>query len=75
MNTYWVGYTWKCKLFNEETNEFENYYDADAGRFHCLKKDIKKEVEKSIRESFEEEEIRDLEINIYESYLTTDYEI
>jgi hypothetical protein len=75
MNTYWVGYTYRFKLLNEETNEFEDYEDVDACRFHCLKKDIKKEVEKTIRESFGEEEIRDLEINIYEFYLTTDYEI
>ena len=75
MNTYWVGYTWKYKLFNEETNEFEDYEDVDACRFHCLKRDIKKEVEKTIRESFGEEEVKDLKVNIYESYLTTEHEI
>lgn len=75
--TYWVEYTYKYKLWNPDENDWWEDYeeDFDARRFHCPKKDIKKEVEKTIREELSEEKIKDLVIEITDFYPTTDCEV
>lgn len=71
MYTYWVEYTYQYTI-NHGTEVFE---ESDSGRFHCRKKDIKKEVEKEILDNFLQDDIHNLKINIYDYYITTDEEI
>ena len=74
-NTYWVGYTYKYELWDSIDKVWEEIDDSEADRFHCLKKDIKKEVEKRIKEDLQYETYRNLTFDIYESYITTDSEV
>ena len=66
--TYWVEYTFKCKYWDSEENDWLEDEDCDAKRFHCPKKDIKKNVEKSVREELSCEKIKDLVIEINDYY-------
>jgi hypothetical protein len=75
LNTWWVGYTYGYEYFDTEENDWLYTNDIEAGRFRCLKKDIRREVEKAIRESLEGERIRNLKFDIYEQYITTDCEV
>ena len=75
LNTWWVGYTYDYEYFDTEENDWLYTNDIEAGRFRCLKKDIRREVEKAIRESLEGERIRNLNFDIYEQYITTDCEV
>lgn len=74
-NTWWVEYTYTYEYWDSEENEWLEYDDCDADRFHCLKKDIKKEVEKRILEDLSGDKFRNLKINIYDKYITTDCEV
>ena len=67
--TYWVEYEFSYKINNEE------YEDSDSGRFHCRKKDIKKEVEAFVKDELKYEPFTDLQIKIYDFYPTTDSEV
>ena len=67
--TYWVEYEYSYTLLNGEEIE-----DIDSGRFHCRKKDIKKEVEERVKEDLECERYSDLKICINDAYPTTDCE-
>lgn len=40
MVTYWVDYSFTYEYFDTEENDWVEYEDFDAGRFHCLKKHI-----------------------------------
>ncbi len=71
--TYWVAYEYTYKLLTEDG--WEDCSDFDAGRFHCPKKNIKKEVEKRVKEELVFDTIKDLAITISDSYLTTECEV
>ncbi len=73
--TYWVEYTYKYKYWDSEENDWCDWEDSDAKRFHCPKKDIKKEVKKAVLEELSNEKYKDLSIEITDSYLTTDCEV
>ena len=74
-NTWWVEFTYTYEYWDCENQAWcpEESYDAD--RFHCLKKDIKKEVEKWINMELRGDKIRNLHINIDDQYMTTEYEV
>ena len=36
--TYWVEYTYKYKYWDSEENDWFDYEDCEARRFHCQKK-------------------------------------
>ena len=73
--TYWVEYSYTYKFLNEE-NDWEEEKSFDADRFHCRKRDIKKEVEKYVREwELQGETFKDLKVEITDCYLTTDEEL
>lgn len=73
MNTYWVEYEYTFNI-NNGWNIHE--VDADARRFHCLKKDIKKEVRKYVEEDLKSlfGDFKDLHIKITDYYITTEDE-
>lgn len=71
--TYWVAYEYTYKLLMEDG--WEDCRDFDAGRFHCPKKDIKKEVEKHVKNELAFDTIKDLSICIKDSYPTTESEL
>ena len=73
--THWVVYTYRYKYRDTEENEWCEYEDFDADRFHCPKKDIKKEVKKVVMENLSGEKIKDLTITITDFYPTTEYEM
>lgn len=73
--TYWVGYTYTYEFRDASFEEWETYEDCDACRFACRKKDIPKRVRERIMEELRYETIRNLTINIYEQYPTTDCEL
>lgn len=76
MNTYWVEYTFSCQWRHKEDGKWYPETDSSAGRFRCLKKDIKKEVKNEIiDETYYGEELKDIKIKITDCYLTTDCEI
>ena len=74
--TYWVEYTFKYKYWDCVENEWYEEEDFDARRFHCPKKDIKKEVKKAVMEELElqGDKFKDIVIEITDSYITTDSE-
>lgn len=74
-NTYWVEYTYKYKYWDSVENDWVDDEDFDARRFHCSKKDIKKEVDNAVHKELSGENIKDLIINIVDCYPTTDCEI
>lgn len=67
--TYWVIFEYTYKINGDV------YEDSDSGRFHCRKKDIKKEVEAFVRDELKYEPFTDLQIKIYDFYPTTDSEV
>lgn len=67
--TYWVEYEYSYKI-NGEVCE-----DSDSRRFHCRKKDIKKEVESKVISGLRYEHYSDLKIKINDFYPTTDCEV
>jgi hypothetical protein len=71
--TWWVSYSYTYKLFMDD--EWSDEEDFDAGRFTCLKKDIKEHVRKEVESQFCPGEIKDLEVTITDCYQTTEYEI
>ena len=74
-NTWWVEYEFSYDAKNYE-GEWENYTEVEAGRFNCVKKDIKKEVKKYLEEEIlDTEEYKNLKIKIIDQYITTDYEV
>lgn len=73
--TYWVEYTFKYKYLDSVENDWREEESFNAERFHCRKKDIKSEVRKAVLEELEGEKIKDLVIEITDSYPTTDYEV
>lgn len=73
--TYWVEYTFKYKYWDYEENDWCEEESFDAERFHCPKKDIKNEVRKAVLEDLAGEKIKDLVIEITDSYITTDCEV
>lgn len=76
MNTWWVDYTFEYEYFDNETGEWEQYCDCDAGRFHCTKKNIKEEVTKHIvTYELQDEQYRNLLVTINDKYITTDCEV
>lgn len=74
--TYWVEYHFKYKYWNYVENEWCEEEDFDARRFHCPKKDIKKEVKQAVMEELElqSDKFKDITIEITDSYITTDSE-
>lgn len=74
-NTWWVSYSFKYSYYDSEEKEWFEESDFDAGRFHCLKKDIPKEVRKTIEEGLVGETYKDLIITISDQYITTDFEV
>ena len=44
-NTWWVEFTYTYEYWDYDSQTWCSEESYDAGRFHCLKKDIKKEVE------------------------------
>lgn len=76
--TYWVQYSfsYQTPFDNGENRKWVVESDFGSGRFHCRKKDIKREVETYIlEEELYDIEFRDLRITIIESYATTDTEV
>ena len=73
--TYWVSYTYKYKYWDGYENDWLDDEEFDAKRFHCPKKDIKKEVEKAVYEELSGEKIKDLVIEIDDFYPTSETEI
>jgi ABC-type enterochelin transport system ATPase subunit len=73
--TYWVEYRYKYKFFDVSENEWTIEEMVDAGRFHCPKKDIRKEVRKCVEKELEYEKYEDLVIEILDYYITTDEEV
>lgn len=73
--TYWVEYTYKYKLWIPETGHWFEDEDFDVGRFHCPKKNIKKEVTKAILNWLSVEQFKDLIVTIIDAYPTTDCEV
>ena len=67
--TYWVEYEYSYKTNGEV------YEDCNSGRFHCRKKDIKKEVESKVISELCYEHYSDLKIKINDFYPTTDCEV
>lgn len=67
--TYWVEYEYSYKINGEECEY------SDSGRFHCRKKDIKKEVESEVMSELRYEHYSDLKIKINDFYQTTDCEL
>ena len=77
MKTYWVTYYYRYSyLWGDNCQTIE---DFDSGRFHCKKKDIKKEVEKHILEDeipfadYDDCKLTYLDITDY--YETSEFEI
>lgn len=73
--TYWVEYSYSYDVFDTVENEWMSEEDFDAGRFCCLKKDVKREVKKVIEEELRSEKYKNLKIEIDDCYITTDCEI
>lgn len=73
--TYWVEYAFKYKYWDAAQNDWCEEESFDAGRFHCPKKIIKSEVKKVVLEELNGEQIKDLTIEITDSYITTDCEV
>lgn len=76
MNTWWVDYTFEYEYYDSEDGTWEHCCDFDSGRFHCIKKEIKKNVRNYI-ETYElqGEQYRNLVVTINDQYITTDCEI
>lgn len=73
MNTYWVEYDFVGEQWNNITRNWEVITDVDACRFHCLKKDLKKEVANKILDDYGS--MRILRLTIHDCYMTTDTEV
>lgn len=73
--TYLVDFSWTYEYLDGESGQWEQYKDFDARRFHCKKKDIKKEVRKYVEQELEGETYKDLEVIINKHYLTTEHEV
>ena len=73
--TYWVEFQFKYKFWDGAENDWCEEESFDAKRFHCPKKEIKKEVERAVLADLECEKIKDLEITITDYYITSDCEL
>lgn len=73
--TYWVEYEYSYHYWDTEERAWVAECGGDGARFHCRKKDVRKEVEKRIHEELEGEQIKNLKFEIYDMYPTTEYEI
>ena len=73
MYTYWVEYEFIGEQWNDDTRSWELIEDCDGCRFNCLKKDIKKNVQNKILDDWGD--LKFLKLNIYDCYITTDYEV
>jgi hypothetical protein len=74
-NTWWVEYSCRYSHYDIQEKKWCEENDFDAGRFHCLKKDIPNEVRKVVEEDLEGETYKNLTISIDDQYITTDYEV
>ena len=75
--SWWVEIEWEFEYKDSETGKWEHYYEPDARRFNCLKKDIRKEAIKYVKEYeiADDEEYRNLSVKIKDAYMTTPEEI
>lgn len=74
--SWYVSYEWEFEYKDPETGKWESYYDNDAMRFNCVKKDIKKAVTEYVKKyEIAEETYRNLKVRITDKYMTTPEEI
>lgn len=75
--SWYVAFEWEYDYLDRETGKWESYYDNDARRFYCVKKDIKKAVTEYVKkyEIADNEEYRKLKVSIINKYMTTPEEI
>ena len=74
--SWYVSYEFGYEYPDTETGGWAFYYDCDARRFNCRKKDLKKAVLEHIKENeLAGEEYRNLSVKIRDAYMTTTEEL
>lgn len=78
--TWWVEYTYRYRWWDYDDRLWQEEKDCDAQRFFCREEEISEKVRQAIYDEIGAEDavdcdVRLLSFNIYDHYVTSDYEV
>ena len=78
--TWWVEYTYKYRWWNYDERLWQEEEDSNAQRFFCREEEINDKVRTDIcdeigEEDAEDSDVRLISFDVYDHYITTDYEV
>ena len=78
--TWWVEYTYKYRWWDYDERLWQEEEDSNAKRFFCREEEINDKVRMDIcdeigEEDAEDSDVRLISFDVYDHYITTDYEV
>ena len=78
--TWWVEYTYKYRWWDYDERLWQEEEDSNAQRFFCREEEINDKVRMDIcdeigEEDAEDSDVRLISFDVYDHYITTDYEV